>query len=135
MENDSVVVTGATGQVGRATIDALVRRDIRPTALVRRDESFADCTTISDWLNSDRAFTAIACAQTVVHLAGTLNPADHNYERANIIPTQRVASAVTPARTRKLIFLSMSAHLSAQPIAICRQRPGPSGCCGRLEWP
>ena len=106
MENDSVVVTGATGQVGRATIDALVRRDIRPTALVRRDESFADCTTISDWLNSDRAFTAIACAQTVVHLAGTLNPADHNYERANIIPTQRVASAVTPARTRKLIFLS-----------------------------
>jgi hypothetical protein len=29
-----------------------------------------------------------------VHLAGTLNPADRDYERANILPTQRVASAV-----------------------------------------
>jgi uncharacterized protein YbjT (DUF2867 family) len=35
MEGKSPVITGATGQVGRATIDALVRRGIRPTALVR----------------------------------------------------------------------------------------------------
>ena len=35
MEGESPVITGATGQVGRAIIEALVRRGIRPTALVR----------------------------------------------------------------------------------------------------
>ena len=106
MEEGSPVITGATGQVGRALIEALVRRGIRPTALVRTGEQLEGCTTISDWLASDRAVAAIERAQTVVHLAGTLNPADHDYERANIVPTQRVASAVRPARTRSLVFLS-----------------------------
>jgi nucleoside-diphosphate-sugar epimerase len=106
MEEGSPVITGATGQVGRAMIEALVRRGIRPTALVRTGEQLEGCTTISDWLASDRAVAAIERAQTVVHLAGTLNPPDHDYERANIVPTQRVASAVRPARTRSLVFLS-----------------------------
>ena len=106
MEVGSPVITGATGQVGRATIDALVRRGIRPTALVRGNGQLEGCTTISDWLASDRAVAAIERALTVVHLAGTLNPADHDYERANILPTHRVASAVSPGRTRSLIFLS-----------------------------
>ena len=106
MEEGSPVITGATGQVGRATIEALVRRGIRPIALVRADEQLEGCTTISDWLASDRAVAAIERAQTVVHLAGTLNPADHDYERANIVPTQRVASAVRPGRTRSVVFLS-----------------------------
>ena len=106
MEVGSLVITGATGQVGRTTIDALVRRGIRPTALVRGNRQLEGCTTISDWLASDRAVAAIERALTVVHLAGTLNPADHDYERANILPTQRVASAVSPGRTRSLIFLS-----------------------------
>jgi nucleoside-diphosphate-sugar epimerase len=106
MEVGSPVITGATGQVGRATIDALVRRGIRPIALVRGTGQLEGCTTISDWLASDRAVAALERAPTVVHLAGTLNPADHDYERANILPTYRVASAVSPARTRSLIFLS-----------------------------
>jgi uncharacterized protein YbjT (DUF2867 family) len=106
MDEGSPVITGATGQVGRATINALVRRGIRPTALVRGSAQLEGCATISDWLVSDRAVAAIERAPTVVHLAGTLNPADRDYERANILPTQRVASAVSPARTRNLVFLS-----------------------------
>lgn len=106
MEEGSPVITGATGQVGQATIDALVRRGIRPTALVRGTAQLKGCVTISDWLVSDRAVAAIERAPTVVHLAGTLNPADGDYERANILPTQRVASAVSPVRTRGLVFLS-----------------------------
>jgi nucleoside-diphosphate-sugar epimerase len=103
---ESPVITGATGQVGRATIDALVRRGIRPTALVRGSEQLEGCTTITDWLISDLATAAIENATIIVHLAGNLNPPDHDYERANILPTQRVARAVRPARTRGLVFLS-----------------------------
>src|SRR5262245_3785521 len=102
----SLVITGATGQVGRAAIDALVRRGIRPTALVRGSEQLEGCTTITDWLASDRATAAIENAATIIHLAGNLNPPDHDYEGANILPTQRVARAVKPARSRCLVFLS-----------------------------
>src|SRR5215510_2652077 len=102
----SLVITGATGQVGRATIEALVRRGIRPTALVRGSEQLEGCTTISDWLTSDLATAAIENAAVIIHLAGGLNPPDHDYEQANILPTQRVAQAVRPARTACIIFLS-----------------------------
>src|SRR5262245_25270625 len=106
MQEASPVITGATGQVGRATIDALVRRGIRPTALIRGNTQLEGCITVSDWLVSQSAVAAIERAPTVVHLAGTLNPADRDYEKANILPTQRVASAVSPARTGSLVFLS-----------------------------
>lgn len=106
MESASPVITGATGQVGRALIDALVRQGIRPTALVRGSGQLDGCITISDWLSSDRAVAAIECAPVVVHLAGALNPADRDYERANIVPTQRVASALKSSSTRIVVFLS-----------------------------
>lgn len=106
MESTSPVITGATGQVGRALIDAFVRRGIRPTALVRGSSQLEGCITISDWLSSDRAAAAIESAPVVVHLAGALNPADYDYDRANIVPTQRVASALRPGRTRIVVFLS-----------------------------
>jgi NADH dehydrogenase (ubiquinone) 1 alpha subcomplex subunit 9 len=106
MEEGAVLVTGATGQVGRATVQALVRTGTTPILLVRRSESVDGCTVIPDWLASDEAESALQQAATVVHLAGTLNPPDHDYERANIVPTQRVAQAVKQGRTRRLIFLS-----------------------------
>ena len=106
MESGSPVITGATGQVGRAVIDAFVRRGVRPTALVRGTGQLEGCTTISDWLSSDRAVAAIERAPVVVHLAGALNPPDHDYDRANIVPTKRVASALSPTWTRIVVFLS-----------------------------
>ena len=102
----SVVVTGANGQIGRSTLAVLAKSGVKPTALVRGRESLADCTTVGDWLASDVALRAIRGAEAVVHLAGTLNPPDGDYENANIIPTERLARALDPRRTRRLIFLS-----------------------------
>jgi uncharacterized protein YbjT (DUF2867 family) len=102
----SVVVTGANGQIGRSTLAALVKGGVRPTALVRGRESLADCTTVGDWLASDVALAAMRGAEAVVHLAGALNPLDRDYERANITPTERLAQALEPGRTRRLVFLS-----------------------------
>src|SRR5262245_35096360 len=106
MDTGAVLITGATGQVGRATVQALVRACVTPTVLVRRSESLEGCIMISDWLASDKAESALQQAATIVHLAGNSKPADHDYERANIVPTQKVANAVKQGRTRKLVFLS-----------------------------
>jgi len=102
----SVVVTGANGQIGRSTLVALENSGVRPTALVRGRESLADCTTVGDWLASDVALRVIRGAEAVVHLAGTLNPPDRDYEHANIAPTKRLAQALDPGRARRLVFLS-----------------------------
>src|SRR5215510_5863727 len=124
------VITGATGQVGRATVDALVHRGFRPIALVRGREQLEGCTTISDWLASDLATAAIENAAVIIHLAGGLNPADHNYEQANILPTQRVARAVRAARTACIIFLSYvgASELSANRYLATKAR------AERLLW-
>ena len=112
----------------------LVGRGIRPTALIRGTAQLKGCVTISDWLVSTEPSRQLS-APTVVHLAEHLNPADGDYERANILPTQRVASAVSPVRTRSLVFLAMSAPPSNQRIAIWPQRRAPSLASGnRRLW-
>jgi NADH dehydrogenase len=102
----SWIVTGATGQVGRRTVAALVDRGHAPTALVRGAETVKGCATVSEWLTSDEAIATIRQAETIIHLAGTLSPPDHDYERANIVPTERIAKALTPTRVRRVVFLS-----------------------------
>ncbi len=106
MNPASVVVTGANGQIGRSTLLALARGGVRPTALVRGHESLVDCTTVGDWLASDVALGAIRGADAVVHLAGSLNPPDGDYENANVAPTERLAQALDPGGTKRLVFLS-----------------------------
>lgn len=106
MEDGSVVITGASGQVGRATIKSLVERGIQPTGLVRKHVAIEGCRIVPAWLDSEQAVTAIGRARTVIHLAGTLNPSDGDYVRANIFPARRVADAVKRDQTRKLVFLS-----------------------------
>lgn len=102
----SLIVTGATGQVGRTTIATMITRGLRPTALVRSEKAVESCVTVSNWLVSEEAIAAIRQAETIIHLAGTLNPPDHDYEHANIVPAERITRALTSACARRLIFLS-----------------------------
>ena len=66
MEDDSVVITGASGQVGRATIKALVERGIQPTGLVRKNVLLEGCEIVPDWLHSEAAARAIGHARTLI---------------------------------------------------------------------
>jgi nucleoside-diphosphate-sugar epimerase len=90
----SVVVTGANGQVGGRLLAELVRRGIMPTALVREPFFVEGCRSIPNWLAGDAARDAIRGAEAVVHLAGTLNPSDHDYMKANVLPADRLIQAL-----------------------------------------
>ena len=58
MEEGSVQITGGSGQMGRATIKALVDRGVEPTALVRKEVQLDGCAIIPDWLKSEDAIAA-----------------------------------------------------------------------------
>lgn len=120
----SVVVTGANGQVGRRLLVELVRRGIMPTALVREPFSVEGCRSIPNWLAVDAARDAIRGAETVVHLAGTLNPSDHDYMKANVLPADRLIQALEGGRTRLVVFLSYlgAAETAANPYLQTKAR-------------
>lgn len=106
MSLNSIVITGANGQVGRITADSLGKGDRQVTALVRKKEDFDNCITIGDWLTSPEAVSAIQRAEALIHLAGALNPPDHDYQDANIAPTQKLIEALEGGCARRIIFLS-----------------------------
>jgi len=92
-----VAITGADGHVGRALQARLVDLPNPVRALGRSDE----------WT------PAIADAEAVVHLAGTLQPRRPNsYQAANIETTKRVVDAVAGSGVRRIVFLS---YIGADP--------------------
>jgi uncharacterized protein YbjT (DUF2867 family) len=86
-----LAITGAGGQVGTLLTQELERRGVGVVPLARGD----------DWEE------AIAGADAVAHLAGTLQPRGGNsYRAANVTTSERVASAAREARVRRVVFLS-----------------------------
>jgi len=103
---EPLVITGASGQVGRALVAALQHRGIRAQALVRRPAGLTGCDEYSDWMTSPEAEQALASASAVVHLAGNLKPARGDYAAANVATSERVAASISPATCRRIVFLS-----------------------------
>ncbi len=103
---EPLVITGASGQVGRALVAVLQSRGIRAQALVRRPAHLSGCSEYTDWLVSPEAQQALASASAVVHLAGNLKPARGDYAAANVATSERVAASISPATCRRIVFLS-----------------------------
>ncbi|UIE38342.1 SDR family oxidoreductase [Leptodesmis sichuanensis] len=102
----TVIVTGATGQVGRRLLSSLQGKCQAVIALVRQPTRLPVTEVIADWPNSARAREAIAQADAVVHLAGNLKPDRGDYISANIKTTEAVVSALSKTQTKRVIFLS-----------------------------
>lgn len=118
MNSDKVLVTGATGFVGRALVDALARQHgVRVRALLRRaDSRFAEGVEPS--LCADLAGAVdfrplVAGCTSVIHTAARVHvmqtgPADapDAFHRLNVAVTERLASAAAVAGVRRFVFLS-----------------------------
>jgi len=102
-----IAITGVSGQVG---------------TLLR--ERFADHAGGIVPLNRGEDWAgAIAGAQIVVHLAGTLQPKGRNsYESANVGTTRAVAGAVEGAPVQRIVFLSYLGASPASPNAYLRSK-------------
>ncbi len=102
----SVVVTGASGFVGRRLLDALASKGVHAVALVRRPCHVQARRVLAGPLDAPWAVEAIEDADEVVHLAGALRPVDSSYWDANVETAAAVARAVRRGAARRVTFLS-----------------------------
>jgi uncharacterized protein YbjT (DUF2867 family) len=108
----TVMVTGASGVLGRAIVRALVPRD-EVRATVRRPEA-ADAlrelgakVSVRDGTHPDELLEVLSRVHTLVHLVGGVNqPSDEENLAANHGSTLAAVAAAKEAKVTRLILLS-----------------------------
>lgn len=113
----SVLVTGASGFVGRALCDLLARRGDRVVAAVRTPGSAtagagSECT-VGDLANLPDLEPALRSVDCVVHLAARAHvmreqhrDPERAFLRSNALATRHLATQVVSVGVRRLVYLS-----------------------------
>jgi uncharacterized protein YbjT (DUF2867 family) len=109
----TVMVTGASGLLGRAIVEALVQRD-EVRATVRRPEAGEALrllgAKVAVWPveEPDELIEILPRVHTIVHLVGGVNqPSDEEILAANYGSTVAAIAAAKQGRVRRLILLSV----------------------------
>ena len=104
-----VLVTGATGMLGREVARALAHRGDGVTVLQRRPAGLGLSEVLTDISNAEAVRTAASDQDAVIHLAAKVNVIgpEAEYERVNVRGTRAVVDAHRrrhgPATSRRLI--------------------------------
>jgi nucleoside-diphosphate-sugar epimerase len=102
-------ITGATGFVGSAVLNAALGQGHQVRALARRDQAPRGGVA---WVRGDLADEAalaalVAGADAVIHVAGLTNTPDPaEFETANVTGTANVLAAMSADGARRLVFVS-----------------------------
>jgi 2-alkyl-3-oxoalkanoate reductase len=106
-----VLVTGASGMLGRATAQALLDRGDDVTVLQRRPAGLAGAEVLGDVADPAAVARAVKGQDAVVHLAAKVDVVGSwtQYARANITGTRLVAEACRDAGVGRLVHVSSPA--------------------------
>jgi uncharacterized protein YbjT (DUF2867 family) len=105
----TIALTGATGFVGRATLDALTGAGFPVRALARKPQA---ARAGVQWIAGDLANRAaldqlVDGAEAAIHVAGlTTTPDLAGFDAVNVAGTLAVIEAAAAAGTRRLVFVS-----------------------------
>ena len=103
-----VLVTGASGMLGRGVARALADRGDRVTVLQRRPAGLGLPEMLTDISDVAAVRTAVSNQDAVIHLAAKVNVVgpEAEYERINVHGTRSVVNACLTAGVRRLVHVS-----------------------------
>lgn len=108
----SVVVTGATGFIGRHVVAHLVRSGVDVRAIVRPGGTglpALGATVVTSALETSSLAHAFEGADTIVHLAGVVNAvSQRKYAEVNVEGTRAVVKAAQAVNARLIHISSLS---------------------------
>jgi UDP-glucose 4-epimerase len=144
MKTKRVLVTGASGFIGRPLVAALLRAGYAVRAVTRRQVSFPDSVEVAivpDLLNPIDWNPVLRGVDIIAHLAGMAHSriADTTYsefDQINWIATQRLAQAAKEAGIDRFIYISsVRAQVGASAVQAIREqdKPCPTDQYGRSK--
>jgi len=104
-----IAITGATGFVGQATLDAALAKGLTVQAMTRRNQHERKRV---EWVlgtleNEGAMAELVAGVGAVIHIAGlTSTPDTSEFDRANVSGTQRMLAATQAAGVKRFVFVS-----------------------------
>jgi 2-alkyl-3-oxoalkanoate reductase len=103
-----VLVTGASGMLGRGVARALADRGDRVTVLQRRPAGLGLPEVLTDISDVAAVRAAVSNQDAVIHLAAKVNVVgpEAEYERINVHGTRSVVNACLTAGVRRLVHVS-----------------------------
>lgn len=113
----TIAITGATGFVGSAVLNAALAEGHMVRALARRDQAARENVA---WVRGDLADAAalaalVAGVDAVIHVAGLTNTPDPaEFDSANVTGTANVMAAMQGAGVKRLVFVSSLAAREPQ---------------------
>ena len=128
-----VALTGATGFVGQAVLDAAARQGIAVRALTRRPQEDRDGVIWIAGSLDDPASLEKLCdgADSVVHVAGLTNTPDPSeFEQANVVGTRNLLDAARKAGVSRFVFTS---SLSAREPSLSQYGASKASAEGYVE--
>lgn len=108
----TLALTGATGFVGKATVDHALARGMHVRALTRREQPAREGVTwIAGSLDHEDALARLASgADAVIHIAGVVNaPTPEGFIRGNVDGTRHMAAAAASMGVKRFVHVSSMA--------------------------
>jgi 2-alkyl-3-oxoalkanoate reductase len=132
-----VLVTGASGMLGRATATALAGRGDEVTVLQRRPAGLPGREVLGDVADPAVVRRAVEGQHAVLHLAAKVDVTGRwaAYERANIVGTRTVVDACRQAGVRRLVHVSSPsvAHGGAALVGVGAEPADPQRARGHYS--
>jgi 2-alkyl-3-oxoalkanoate reductase len=129
-----VLVTGASGMLGRATATALAARGDEVTVLQRRPAGLPVREVLGDVADPAAVTRAVAGQDAVLHLAAKVDVVGpwQEYAQANVVGTRTVVGACRAAGVPRLVFVSSPsvAHAGAALVGVGAGAADPAAARG-----
>jgi nucleoside-diphosphate-sugar epimerase len=127
LSNRRIAVTGATGFIGRALVEALDRRGASPIAVVRSPHKLGDLRAEArraDLADRDALRRAFEGCDAVLANAGLVSLGTHSREellRANVEGTRNVLEAACEAGVRRVVMTSSATAYANPRGRVCEE--------------